>query len=129
MCFLGYACFLFCFVLFWFCFCFVLFYFLFSLVLFCFVFLFCFVCLFVCFCLVLLFRLFVLSAIKTNNVWVLYLVMTGLSLSLSFCSCNPGICWLCYGYLIKASTRVYTHHPNPQSLKHFTSIISKQMTS
>ena len=55
--------------------------------LFCFVF--CFVCLFVCFCfvlfvfcLVLLFRLFVLSAIKTNNVWVLYLAMTGLSLPL-----------------------------------------------
>ena len=48
----------------------------------CFV-LFCFVCLFVVvFCPVLLFRLFVLSAIKTNNVWVLYLVMTGLTLPL-----------------------------------------------
>ena len=73
--------------------------FVFCFVLFCvlvclFVFVFLFVCLFVCF----LSRFivpFVLSAIKTNNVWALYLVMTGLSLSL--CSCDPGICWLCYG--------------------------------
>ena len=56
------------------------------------------VCLFLfCFCFVLLFRLFVLSAIKTNNVWVLYLVMTGLSLPLQLWSQNLLLMlWLFY---------------------------------